>query len=152
MTNFCEDRICRQKLKNFCEDQIRRRKFSFLSTNGCLRPHCFWSKSKSLLTAALPPLTTARPPSPLPSHIRSCCRSPPPGLTAARRPPPGPCSVEGAASSTAPLAWLERTLPQQPIAPARPERRSPRQWLPHDNPVPDLHFRPHFFFAHELKH
>jgi hypothetical protein len=158
MTNFREDQIWRWKLNNFCEDRIRRRKLSFLSTYGHPCPHCFWSKS--LLTARCPAAPHRRPPT---THHHP--PSLPPGLphrrpatpesswsTAARRPPPGPYSIEAAASSTASLAQPERTPPWQPIASDRSERRPPRQRLPHDTLVPDLHCWPHFFFAHGLKH
>jgi hypothetical protein len=109
--------------------------------------------ARSVLTGAHPPLTTTHPPS-LPPGLPHRRPATPESSwsTAARRPPPGPYSIEAAASSTASLAQPERTPPWQPIASDRSERRPPRQRLPHDTLVPDLHCWPHFFFAHGLKH
>jgi hypothetical protein len=137
-------------MNNFHVDRIHRRKFSFLSTHGRPRPHCFWSKS--LLTTRHPiaphrrlPTTHHRPPTLTAARPRQA--PPPPGLPhrhpvvpgpvvawlpprvpgrlslgpiVARHPPLGPCSVDATSSSTAPPARPERTLSWQPIASARP--------------------------------
>jgi hypothetical protein len=104
--------------------------------------------------------TAARPPSPPPSCARprrslaapesawSAVARPHRRLTSAARALLGRCRLllYGTTGSTG----EDIVVATYCLGSAR--RRPPRQWLPHDTPVLDLHCRPHFFFVHGLKH
>jgi hypothetical protein len=149
--NFCEDRITPTEVLIPIHPVVTHAGFPHCLVKIKIAPppgHCSMPPSlphrhPATLTAAWPPsppagraLTAARPPPRAPGQL-------PPSPTTARRPHPA------LARSRLPPPLQRR---RQPIASSRSERRPPQQRLPHDTPVPDLHWRPHFVFAHRLKH